>query len=208
MNGFAVAHVERSECRHVVNLAIPVIRAQSMRCRTEMPVLALTSGVTFGKEPQMPNKDTATRNHKPSELSRVRRAPAPGTAHSQRGPVSMRQLIQRALDDPSSLTAVDGAHLQRSIGNRAVGQILAASAAAKRAANPGAPVVQTKLTLGPAGDKYEQEADRTAKQVMRSLDASAPAAQTDAAPNETLRRQTIRHVAGRAAGQRHGASRA
>jgi hypothetical protein len=114
----------------------------------------------------------------------TRPAPAPSMVAPQRGPVSMRQLIQRALDDPSSLTAVDGAHLQRSIGNRAVGQILAASAAAKRAANPGAPAIQTKLTLGPAHDKYEQEADRTAKQVMRSLDA--PAEQADAAPDETL----------------------
>ncbi len=44
--------------------------------------------------------------------------------------------------------------LQRTIGNWATGQL-----------------VQAKLTLGPAGDKYEQEADRTARQVMRSLNA-------------------------------------
>lgn len=37
--------------------------------------------------------------------------------------------------------------------------------------------VQTKLLVGPAGDKYEQEADRVASQVMRSL--SAPAARPD-----------------------------
>ncbi len=32
------------------------------------------------------------------------------------------------------------------------------------------PVVQTKLTLGPPGDRYEREADSVAKQVMASLD--------------------------------------
>jgi hypothetical protein len=153
----------------------------------------------------MPDTHAEQQKKPTTQRQSTRPAPATSTATPEHGPVSMRQLIQRALDDPSSLTAVDGAHLQRSIGNRAVGQMLAASSA-KRAANPDAPVIQTKLTLGPAGDKYEQEADRTAKQVMRSLDA--PAEQADVAPNETLRRQTIRHVAGSAAGQRHGAGRA
>jgi hypothetical protein len=131
----------------------------------------------------MPDTHAEQQKKPTTQRQSTRPAPATSTATPEHGPVSMRQLIQRALDDPSSLTAVDGAHLQRSIGNRAVGQMLAASSA-KRAANPDAPVIQTKLTLGPAGDKYEQEADRTAKQVMRSLDA--PAEQADVAPNETL----------------------
>ena len=62
--------------------------------------------------------------------------------------------LQRALADPTQLRPADVLYLQRTIGNRATGQLL-----------------QAKLTLGPAGDKYEQEADRTAKQVMGSLAA-------------------------------------
>ena len=50
--------------------------------------------------------------------------------------------------------------LQRDYGNRYV-QRLVKHISKKREA-----VVQTKLTVGPAGDKYEQEADRVAKQVV------------------------------------------
>jgi hypothetical protein len=47
--------------------------------------------------------------------------------------------------------------MQHAFGNHATGLLL-----------------QARLTVGPAGDKYEQEADRTAQQVMRAL--AAPAA--------------------------------
>ncbi len=36
------------------------------------------------------------------------------------------------------------------------------------------PFIQAKLTLGPAGDKYEQEADSIAKQVIGNLNSSQP----------------------------------
>jgi hypothetical protein len=52
-------------------------------------------------------------------------------------------------------------HLQRTIGNQAVQRLLEASAANAHAA------IQPKLTIGTPGDKYEQEADRAAEQVMR-----------------------------------------
>ncbi len=42
------------------------------------------------------------------------------------------------------------------------------------------PPIQPKLQLGPAGDKYEQEADRVARQVVRGLAAPAPALQRSA----------------------------
>ncbi len=47
--------------------------------------------------------------------------------------------------------------LQRSVGNQAVQRIL-----------------QTKLTIGAPGDRYEQEADRVADQVVRSPEATSP----------------------------------
>jgi LysM repeat protein len=49
--------------------------------------------------------------------------------------------------------------LQRSVGNQAVQRIL-----------------QTKLTIGAPGDRYEQEADRVADQVVRSPEATSPGA--------------------------------
>ncbi|MFQ5433400.1 MAG: DUF4157 domain-containing protein [Anaerolineae bacterium] len=49
------------------------------------------------------------------------------------------------------------AALQRTIGNQAVGRLL----------------IQPKLTLGPVGDKYEQEADAVAKQVVSHLSVSS-----------------------------------
>jgi len=39
-----------------------------------------------------------------------------------------------------------------------------------------APVVQAKLVLGPAGDRYEQEADRVAERAVGHAAADHPAA--------------------------------
>lgn len=55
------------------------------------------------------------------------------------------------------------ARLQRSLGNQALGQLA------------GRMAVQAKLTLGPVGDQYEQEADQVAKQVVQQMDTPAVA---------------------------------
>lgn len=52
--------------------------------------------------------------------------------------------------------------LQRSIGNRAVGQLLNGNSGV---------VIQPKLTVNSPGDKYEQEADRAARQVVDQTSA-------------------------------------
>ena len=57
--------------------------------------------------------------------------------------------LQRAMADPRLARSADMLALQRSAGNRAVSRL-----------------IQTKLAVGPAGDRYEQEADRVAQQVM------------------------------------------
>jgi len=67
-------------------------------------------------------------------------------------------IIQRATLDPGSLTQRDVLQLQRTVGNRVVGQLLARIRSR--------PSVQARLTVGAAGDRYEQEADRVADQVM------------------------------------------
>ncbi len=59
--------------------------------------------------------------------------------------------LQEAIADPSHASPADILALQRAAGNQAVTRL-----------------IQTKLTVGPAGDKYEQEADRVAEQVVSS----------------------------------------
>lgn len=65
-------------------------------------------------------------------------------------------VVQRAQAAPQTLTPADVLTLQRSIGNCATVGLLSRSTR-----------LQAKLKLGPAGDKYEQGADRVAAQVTR-----------------------------------------
>lgn len=56
--------------------------------------------------------------------------------------------------------------LQRNYGNRYVQRLV------DHISRMAAEAVQAKLTVGPAGDKYEQEADRVAKQVMEAVSST------------------------------------
>ena len=58
---------------------------------------------------------------------------------------------------PSSAANSELMNIQRSIGNRALGNML---------------TIQTKMTVGPAGDAYEQEADQMGKQAADHIAAS------------------------------------
>lgn len=81
-------------------------------------------------------------------------AQAKNQAPARRKPAQQRktaEVLQRLEAAPSALQPADVLQLQRSIGNRATGQLL-----------------QAKLKLGPAGDRYEQEADQVAKEVVRA----------------------------------------
>lgn len=59
--------------------------------------------------------------------------------------------LRRTVQTPASASQASIRVLQRTHGNRAVGRLL-----------------QTKLTVGPVGDTYEQEADRIAKRVVKT----------------------------------------
>jgi hypothetical protein len=74
-------------------------------------------------------------------------------------PVAPGAILQRAALAPRSLRPADIVRLQQTLGNRAVGQLLSQS-------SPVRSLVQTKLTVNAPGDKYEQEADRVAEDVM------------------------------------------
>jgi hypothetical protein len=88
-------------------------------------------------------------------LARDRPKPAVEMAEQQE-----RDLLalQRAVLDPAQATPGDILGLQRTAGNRAVSRL-----------------IQTKLVVGGAGDRYEQEADRVAEQVLaRSREPMLP----------------------------------
>ncbi|MBW4668245.1 MAG: DUF4157 domain-containing protein [Cyanomargarita calcarea GSE-NOS-MK-12-04C] len=73
-------------------------------------------------------------------------------------------LIQRAKLNPNSLNTNDVLRLQQTIGNRAATQLIAGRSGQR---------VQAKLTIGEPGDKYEQEADRVAAEVVQQMNAPA-----------------------------------
>ncbi len=99
-----------------------------------------------------------------SKLSRTpdkqlrRLAQPPAHVRAPAGPVAAPGSLQRAVVDPGSASPGDVLALQRSYGNRAVERLLGSAAP-----------VQAQLMVGPAGDRYEQEADRLARQVVSQI---------------------------------------
>ncbi|MGB7926295.1 MAG: DUF4157 domain-containing protein [Pyrinomonadaceae bacterium] len=97
--------------------------------------------------------------------------------HNRAQQVNPAVVLQRMAASPSStLDAVSILTLQRAIGNQAVQRLLArrAQGSTTTARTLSRQPVQPKLTVGAAGDKYEQEADHVAARVM-SMPAPAAA---------------------------------
>ena len=70
----------------------------------------------------------------------------------------IQNAVIRALKAPDSLSQYDMVQLQSTVGNRQT----------RRLINTSHPI-QTNLTVGPANDKYEREADSIAKQVVKQI---------------------------------------
>ena len=103
-----------------------------------------------------------------AESTRLRRPAAP----APQGPVTQAEsadlaVLQRAVADPGQAPPADILALQRAAGNRAVNNLITT--------RTGRPRLQASLMVGPAGDAYEQEADRIADQVLANAPAPAPA---------------------------------
>jgi hypothetical protein len=113
-------------------------------------------------------------NFKAKSSRRVVRAAGP--ASETQSATSDAQLVQRAVDGPSSkLRSRDVLALQRTVGNRAVQRRLST------------PKIQTKLTVGAAHDPLEQEADTVAEQVV----GSAPIEPQASATQPAVQRLTV-----------------
>jgi len=93
--------------------------------------------------------------HHSSNAAKETPSQRPKTRSSSRAPVALpdqvvTQALQRAQQSPLLAGTGDLLALQRAVGNRAVSRLL----------------VQARLEVGPAGDAYEQQADRVANQVL------------------------------------------
>ena len=94
---------------------------------------------------------TGQTQHAPREQKHQRQEPARDQAKPVAQMAEQPDLLalQRAALNPAQAAPGDILALQRTAGNRAVSRL-----------------IQTKLTVGGAGDRYEQEADRVAEQVV------------------------------------------
>ena len=98
----------------------------------------------------MPKQTRANENSEQQHTTRRKAQQAPS---AQSGPAGSH--LQSLPGNPAAATAADVTQMQKSYGNRAVSRLLSSH------------TVQAKLEVGPADDRYEQEADRVAQTVMR-----------------------------------------
>ncbi|MEH1969380.1 eCIS core domain-containing protein [Nostoc sp.] len=104
-------------------------------------------------------------------------------------------ILNRAPDHQQSANKNLLLHLQRQYGNSYVNQVVKQAQHNSSASTQQAPI-QTKLTIGPVGDKYEREADRTAAAVVHRINAPNPvqsagglAIQREKMPEEELQKK-------------------
>jgi Regulator of G protein signaling domain len=104
----------------------------------------------------MSDKASTTSTPAAKETAQKRQAPvAPVQTGLDLAPAGLGALgLQRAMGDPRTARPAQILALQRKYGNQAVQRLLVSHR------------IQPKLNVGPAGDHYEQEADRVADQVL------------------------------------------
>lgn len=102
--------------------------------------------------------------------------------------------IQRATTDVSSLSPQDVMGLQRSIGNRAVQNLLSPSPVSPITARTTTPTIQPKLQVGPVNDPYEREADRVAQEVVSHPSISSPLVQRNGKDGDFISRKLATDV--------------
>ena len=88
-------------------------------------------------------------------------------------------ILQRAVENPGLATPAALLALQRMAGNRAVTRLVQPLGRLR---------VQARLTVGPVGDYYEQEAERVAEQVMSAGQRSGGAGELGGAEKPSIQR--------------------
>ncbi|MBD2450055.1 alpha/beta fold hydrolase [Nostoc sp. FACHB-152] len=114
------------------------------------------------------------------QVSRMGNAPNP-SAHAA--------ILNRAPANQQSSNRQLLLQLQQQYGNPYVNQVLqlARGMGEETPANATEkPLIQAKLTIGAVGDKYEQEADRTAQQVVQRINAPSQSDRGQAIQSETI----------------------
>ncbi len=115
----------------------------------------------------------------------------------------LSEVVQRARQDPSQVSEDEWQQLDSAIGTRATGQILAGQPTPRMPefygistqlwgnATEGTAPIQTKLTIGRVGDKYEQEADRVAASVVQQINRGATVSAQEAMEPEQERKPEV-----------------
>jgi hypothetical protein len=122
----------------------------------------------------MPSKEQ-THGQDKTSAKHLPQTPSLRALYPPVGPQHPASIIQRTNLAPRTLTHQNFLHLQRTVGNKYVGQLLSHG----RARSSGL-TIQTKLVVNETSNKYEQEADRVARQVVETLDAAASSSATRA----------------------------
>lgn len=133
------------------------------------------------KRQQTKQKLSASHKSAPAPARKTEIQPRPAPASP-----GLPGILQRAEREPGSLSPAELGRLQNTIGNRALGRLMRSAQQPKPAAGRPPAVsgkagprasrgltVQPKLQVGPAGDRYEQEADRVAAAVLAMPPAPA-----------------------------------
>ncbi|NUQ41371.1 MAG: DUF4157 domain-containing protein [Calditrichaceae bacterium] len=120
----------------------------------------------------------AQQNHTGERISTAKKPPEAGNAKELQPGPQLTPAMLNSNAGPLQLNPQNILYLHRKIGNRATGRL-----------------IQAKLAVGPANDKYEQEADRVAEQVIRMPEpapSGKPAVQRQPHEEEPLQAQPLR----------------
>ncbi|CAB1062434.1 Translation initiation factor 2 (IF-2; GTPase) [Olavius sp. associated proteobacterium Delta 1] len=134
-----------------------------------------TKGITSHDHKKSAQEQSTHPSSRSSELTTTPTQPVPAIQTSRLNPTIMnpRNVMQ----------------LQKTIGNRATDKLLSKSEGlsfnrASASTSSNSKPLQAKLTVTPAGDKYEQEADQVAKQVINRITSPVPQSAQRQEPEE------------------------
>ncbi len=143
--------------------------------------------------PSHDHQDHNGKRHKPQPPEQALQ----GLEGAREASVDAAVAFQRATcAPPPAVSPNDILSLQRTVGNEAVGRILAERKGTAESGGPLLkPFLQAKLTVNPPGDTYEREADRMAGKVMGRISASrTESAQRQEEEEEELQTKPVNPV--------------